>query len=111
MYKANPIHGRDLAKICVDSIQTQNTEIKAGGPETLTQIEIAEVAFNSLDKKTKITFIPDGIRKAVLSLVKTFTGSKTYGPIEFFMNVMAMDMIAPEYGTHTLKEYFERLDK
>jgi hypothetical protein len=49
------------------------------------------------------------MRVSVLKLLKMFTGSKTYGPIEFFMTVMAIDMVAPEYGNYTLKEHFERL--
>ena len=44
-------------------------------------------------------------------LVKVFTGDKFYGPIEFFLTVMAMDMLAPEYGKHTLKEYFTYLSE
>ena len=35
---------------------------------------------------------------------------KVYGPVEFFLTVMAMDMLAPEYGKHTLKEYFTNLN-
>ena len=31
-------------------------------------------------------------------------------PVEFFMTVMAMDMLAPEYGKHTLQEYFTNLN-
>ncbi len=106
-YKSNPIHGEDLAKVCVDSIELDDKEIAVGGPETLTQNEIAKAAFNALGKEPKITYIPEFIRKLILGLAKTFTNSKTYGPIEFFMNVMAMDMIAIEYGEHTLKDYFE----
>ena len=26
--------------------------------------------------------------------------------MEFFFTVLAMDMIAPKYGTHTLSEYY-----
>ena len=33
-----------------------------------------------------------------------------YGPFEFFMNVMAIEMVAPEYGKRTIKEYFEELN-
>lgn len=108
-YRSNPIHGEDLAKKCVESIKLNDTEILIGGPETLTQIEIAETAFMALNKEVKITFIPDLIRKISLNLTKVFAGKSTYGPIEFFMNVMAMDMLSPEYGTHTLKRYFESL--
>ncbi|MFA5329422.1 MAG: SDR family oxidoreductase [Prolixibacteraceae bacterium] len=107
--KANPIHGEDLAQLVVKAISGNETEIKAGGPETLSQKQIAAIAFEVAGKIQKITFIPDWIRRRVLGLIKTFTGSKTYGPIEFFMTVMAKEMIAPEYGSHTLKAFYQEL--
>lgn len=106
----NPIHGEDLATVCVDAIDKPDKEVAIGGPETLTQNEIASIAFDVLGDTPKITHIPDWIRVAVLKLVRLLTGSKVYGPIEFFMTVMAMDMLAPEYGKHTLKEYFTDLN-
>lgn len=109
--KANPIHGEDLAEICVNCIETKDKEIKAGGPEILTQNEIAETAFRALNKKSKITYIPSWVGKFILKIMRIFISSKIYGPIEFFMTVMAMDMVAPKYGNHTLKEYFENLNK
>ena len=110
-FRANPIHGEDLAKVIVQNIETDVKEIKIGGPETLTQNETAKAAFNALNKKVKIAYVPDRIRKFILWFIRTFTGSKTYGPIEFFMTIMAMEMTAPEYGNHTLREYFENLSK
>lgn len=108
--RANPIHGEDLAVVCVDAIDGTDKEIEIGGPETLTQNEIASIAFDILGKKPKITHIPDWVRVTILKLVRLLTGSKVYGPVEFFMTVMAMDMLAPEYGKHTLKEYFTVLN-
>ncbi len=108
-HKVNPIHGADLAEICVNAIQSNNKEISAGGPQILTHNQIAEIAFSVADKKPKITYIPNWIRKIVLFLLRTFTNSKVYGPIEFFMTVLSMDLIAPEYGNHSLKNYFEEL--
>ena len=108
--KTNPIHGEDLAKVCVDAINKPDQEIKIGGPETLTHNEIAAVAFKVLGVAPKITHIPNWIRVAILKMVRLFSGSKVYGPVEFFMTVMAMDMVAPEYGKHTLREYFTNLD-
>jgi len=108
--RANPIHGEDFAVICVDSIDGTDKNIEIGGPETLTQNEIAAIAFDILDSKRKITYIPEWVRIAILKLVKLLTSSKFYGPVEFFMTVMAIDMIAPEYGKHTLKEYFRKLN-
>lgn len=109
--KANPIHGEDLAAVCVDLIENTDKVLEIGGPETLTQKEIATSAFNILGTPPKITYIPEWARVLTLKLVRIFTGSKVYGPIEFFMTVMAINMIAPEYGKHTLKEYFSSLNK
>ena len=108
-YKVNPIHGADLAKICVNSINSNDKEIRVGGPQTLKHNEIAEIAFSVIGKKNKITHIPNWIRKSILFLLRTFTSSKVYGPVEFFMTVLSMDLTAPEYGTHTLEEFFIEL--
>jgi uncharacterized protein YbjT (DUF2867 family) len=109
-YRSNPIHGEDLAVVCVDAIDRPDKEIEIGGPETLTQNEIASMAFEILGNQPKITHIPDWVRVAILKIVRLITGSKVYGPVEFFMTVMAMDMLAPEFGKHTLKEYFTILN-
>ena len=107
--RANPIHGEDLATVCVDAIDKPDKEVEIGGPETLTQNEIASIAFDVLHKRPKITYIPDWLRVVILKMIRRMTGSKVYGPIEFFMTVMAIDMLAPEYGKITLKEYFTDL--
>ncbi|MGI9571270.1 MAG: SDR family NAD(P)-dependent oxidoreductase, partial [Desulfobulbia bacterium] len=98
-------------KVCVDAIDNRETIIEVGGPETLTQKEIAKTAFDVLRVPPKITYVPEWVRVSVIKLVRIFTGSKVYGPIEFFMTVMAMNMIAPEYGKHTLREYFAEINK
>ena len=108
--RANPIHGEDLATVCVDAVDKPDKEVEIGGPETHTQNDIALIAFDILGNKPKITHIPDWVRVVILKLVRLLTGSKVYGPVEFFMTVMAMDMLAPEYGKHTLKEYFTNLN-
>jgi uncharacterized protein YbjT (DUF2867 family) len=105
-FKMNPIHGEDLAEVCVGAIESNETTIEVGGPEIYTHKEIAEMAFSTLGKSPKIKYMPDWMRKTILGMMRTFTSSKTYGPIEFFFTVLAMDMIAPCYGKHTLKEYF-----
>lgn len=66
------------------AIKTQDQEIRVGGPETLSHNEIAVTAFEVLGNKPKITYIPDWVRVVMLKLVRTLTGSTTYGPIEFF---------------------------
>ncbi len=107
--KTNPIHGADLAVICTDAIDGSDQVINVGGPETLTYNEIARVAFEVAGNEPRITRIPNWVRTSILNLIRTFTSSKFYGPIEFFLTVTAIDMIAPEYGTHRLKDHFVKL--
>ena len=109
-FKSNPIHGEDLAQVCVDAISQEENEIDIGGPETFSQIEIATIAFEAVGKPVKITHIPDWIRRLVLRFLKLVLSTNKFGPIEFFMNVMATEMAAPEYGVHTLKNYFNLLN-
>ncbi|HLR76779.1 MAG TPA: SDR family oxidoreductase [Balneolaceae bacterium] len=110
-HRINPIHGKDLADICVDAINSKRNEIAIGGPQTLTHNEIAKTAFSILGKKKKITYLPDWIKKTGLYILRSFTNSKIYGPIEFVMTVMSMDLEAPEFGKYTLERYFEKLEK
>ena len=105
-FKMNPIHGEDLAEVCVNAIDTNEKTIEVGGPEVLTHNEITELAFDTLGKQVKISYMPDWMRKSVLWFARTFTSSKKYGPMEFFFTVLAMDMVAPEYGKWTLSQYF-----
>ena len=109
--RTNPIHGEDLAVVCVDAIDKPDHVIEAGGPVVMTHNQIAKAAFEAVGSEPKITHIPDWIRAATLAGARTFTSSTTYGPIEFFLTVMAMDMIAPEYGEHTLKAFFTQLSQ
>jgi hypothetical protein len=105
----NPIHGKDLAEVCVDAMLSNQSEINAGGPEVLSHEQIAETAFSVADKKKKIAHIPNSLTKIILPALRTCTSSKFYGPIEFLITVLSMDLIAPKHGNHTLKKYFEEL--
>lgn len=109
--KVNPIHGADLALVCIDALFEKNTSIDVGGPEVLTHQAIAEAAFNSLDRKTKITYVPNWLRKIVLRAAALFLPKAQFGPLEFFLHVMVMDMYAPAYGQHTIRGYFNELKR
>ena len=104
--KINPIHGADLAVVCVAAIAGNESEIAAGGPQVFTQNEIAATAFAALDKKTAVTHLPSWIKNFLLAILRTFTSSKTYGPVEFALTVITSNMVAPSYGQHTLSAYF-----
>lgn len=110
-YKTNPIHGADLAEVCVEAIELGEKTIEVGGPEVFTHNEIAELAFKNVNNKPKIKYMPEWMRKTILWFARTFSSSKTYGPMEFFFTVLAMDMTAPKYGTHTLSKYYTELSQ
>lgn len=105
-YKGNPIHGADLAAFMVNNLDCDEVELNVGGPDMMTQNEIAKIAFKAVNKPSKITHIPIWVRDLTLCLTRFFTGQKTYGPIEFFMTVMTMEMVAPQVGQRHLADYY-----
>lgn len=107
-FKLNPIHGADLAQVIVDGIDGAKKEIEVGGPDILTQNEIARLALQAWKRPLKISHIPDWLRRVLLEVLRRFTSPKIYGPYEFFLTMMAQDNIAPRYGMHRLEHYFEQ---
>ncbi len=105
--RLNPIHGEDLAKECVNAITSEEKEINIGGPEVFSQNEIAVLALKACSKKVKIVHLPDWIRRFTIWVLRTFTSSKTYGPFEFFLTTMKMEMVSPQYGKHRIGDFFE----
>ncbi|MCP4726322.1 MAG: SDR family oxidoreductase [bacterium] len=105
-FRINPIHGGDLSRFCIESLNSQETEIEVGGPEILTHNQIAEIAFDVLDKKPKISYMPLWMKNIILSFMRLFTSSRTYGPIEFFMTALSRDMVAPAVGNEKIRDYF-----
>jgi uncharacterized protein YbjT (DUF2867 family) len=107
-HKINPIHGADLARVCVDAAESQKREIPVGGPETFAYADIAELAFSVLDKEPKITRIPVGLVNILVKMIHPFS-DKYYTLASFFATVMQNDFDAPKTGTHTLKAYYQEL--
>ncbi|KAA3612015.1 MAG: SDR family oxidoreductase [Calditrichaeota bacterium] len=105
--KINPIHGADLAEVCVNSLKQNEKEINVGGPQIFTFNEIAELALKIQNKPIKISRLPMWMIKIILPLMRTFTSSKTYGPLEFMMTVMIMDVVGDIYGSQKLKEFYK----
>ncbi|SHM55895.1 Uncharacterized conserved protein YbjT, contains NAD(P)-binding and DUF2867 domains [Cyclobacterium lianum] len=111
-FKLNPIHGSDLARVVIESIVSPRQEIEVGGPDIFTQNEIGKLAFEAMGKVVKIVHLPDWMRRAALGIIRTFTSSKTYGPYEFFLSMMARDNVAPRHGVKRLEAFFrEESDK
>ena len=107
-HKINPIHGADLAKVCVDSVASNDSDIPVGGPEVYTYREISELAFDVLGKPPKIRRVPAWVVKLGALLIRPF--SEKYAAIANGMaTITQSDFVAPSTGTHTLQAYFEQL--
>jgi uncharacterized protein YbjT (DUF2867 family) len=104
----NPIHGRDLAEICVDAAEGRAREVEAGGPEILTQREVAALAFDVLSKPTKVMVVPLGLARGLARCIGLL--SRQFGDLaEFIVTAGEVDAIAPALGKTTLRSYFEEL--
>jgi uncharacterized protein YbjT (DUF2867 family) len=104
--KINPNHGADLARAIIDTLDDDNKELTIGGPDVLSLNDIAKLALTALNKPIKIVHLPDWLRKLTIRCLKSFTSVNTYGPIEFFLTLMAEDNIAPAYGHEHLKDFY-----
>jgi len=104
--RINPIHGADLAEICATGVETEESQIDVGGPETFTYHEIAELAFDVLSKPVKIACVPKPLVSATVGALRWLTPAKVYGPVQFMASVMTMDVIGQSYGQRRLADHF-----
>lgn len=104
----NPIHGADLAKVCVAAVTGKEHQVPVGGPVTYTMREIAELAFAVLGKKVKIIGIPPCLAHLAVKLIHPFN-KHVADLAEFFVAAGKNDCVAPATGTRTLKDYYEEL--
>lgn len=106
--KINPIHGADLAKVCVDAVTDNAEEIPVGGPVTYTYQEIAETAFSVLGKTPKIRHVPVWMARSVAAALRPFS-KRLYGIAAALTVITQTDCEAPKAGAYTLKDYYEEM--
>ena len=110
-YTMNPIHGEDLAEVCVAQLERYEREVNVGGAEIFTQTEMAHLAFEVLHKPANIIYLPDWVRRLILKMGKYLLPKSIYGAMEFVLTIMAMDVVAPmQVGKHRLKAFFESIN-
>ncbi len=107
--KMSPIHGRDLARVCVETAEGDELEVEAGGPETMTQREAVSLAFDVVGKPEKVTVIPMWLARSLVKVVGLL--STQFGDLaDFIVTAGEIDGVGPPRGTTTLRSYFEALD-
>ena len=109
--RINPIHGADLAGVCVEALDGRKQRFDVGGPQTFTYREIAELAFDALEKPHRISCVPRKLVAAMVGLMRWLTPVKVYGPIQFMANVMTMDVVGESRGSMRLADHFLEIVK
>lgn len=105
--RINPIHGADLAGATVEAVEDGIAWMDVGGPDIFEQKDLAELAFASLDKASRVTLLPDMLRRIALHVLPLVTPRRISGPARFFLSALALDMVGDRYGTRHLKDHFE----
>ncbi|WP_323772289.1 SDR family oxidoreductase [Antarctobacter sp.] len=104
--RINPIHGADLACAVAEATDAGTDWLDVGGPEVLSHREIAELAFEVLNRPARVTSLPDGVRRAALTILPRVTPRRIYGPAQFFLTAMGQDMVGARHGSRTLKDFW-----
>ena len=105
-FRLNPIHGEDLAVAIANAIEGEIDELAVGGPDLFSHEDLALMALEVCGKQVRITHIWDSIRRLIKYVLPWVTPLSTYGPAQFFLEVMGMDMVGEQTGKHHLKAYW-----
>ncbi len=104
----NPIHGADLAAVCVDTAEGEALEVEAGGPDIMTHREAAELAFTVVGKEPKIHVIPMWLARGLARFIGLL--STQFGDLaDFIVTAGEIDGVGPKRGSTSLRSYFEYL--
>ena len=109
--RINPIHGVDLAAVCADALVSREQQLDVGGPEVFTYREIAELAFEALEKPSKITCVPKKLIAATVGALRWVAPVKAYGPLQFLSSVMTMDVVGEKHGQQRLADHFRHCSR
>ena len=104
----NPIHGADLAGVCVDASSPGIREIDVGGPDVFTYRELFTLAFTTLGKPPNIIFIPLWLVRIVRATASPFS-KPAAEMLGFAIAVSEIDNTAPKHGRLHLKDFFEEV--
>jgi uncharacterized protein YbjT (DUF2867 family) len=103
--KTNPIHEADVARACVEALESNGTEMVVGGPDIFTRKETSLLAFEALGKKPRLMTVSPRLFKTMIAPLK-LTNKRIYALMDFGIAVTQIDCVVPTYGTRHLRDYF-----
>lgn len=129
----NPIHGEDLARVCVDvlcrtdmsardirghgvgapasamSSGYRQRTIAVGGPEILSHDDIARLAFVALNRPTRITHLPRWLARTIAWLARLLLPEARSGPVDFLMHALTVNAVGERVGSRRVGDFFQEL--
>ena len=110
-HRINPVHAADIAAVAVRSLADpalRDTDYEFGGPETYTQTEIVELAFEALGARRRVVHVPLWTVDAAAAIVQPFNRNAA-GFMKFFECIATMDMVGTAVGGQSLAEFYRTL--
>jgi uncharacterized protein YbjT (DUF2867 family) len=104
--QTNPIHEADVARACVAALPGGKPELAVGGPEILTRRRIVQLALEALDRPPRVRSVQPALMQVPLAFTR-LVNPRIHALYEFALTVMQKDVIAPQYGTNRLEDYFQ----
>lgn len=103
--RQNPIHGADLAAVCVDALDSKEREIEVGGPEVFTYREMVDLAIEIAGTQPMLLPLPFWLADGIVGTVGLF--NRDIHDVALFATTLSkIDIVSPKYGTHRLRDFF-----
>jgi uncharacterized protein YbjT (DUF2867 family) len=106
--RINPIHGADLADVIRQAAASDDTtDRNVGGPDVLTQSEIANLAFDAADRPTRVTRVPSRLVTAIGRLIGPLNPNAGAN-LRMFAVMGEHDMVGEPVGSHHLADEYRQ---
>lgn len=108
--RINPIHGADLAEVAAEVLRSSAppAERSVGGPDTFTQHELAQLAFEALGTPARTGRVPAAV-VTLLGLLATPFSPNAGALLRMFALLGRRDAVGEAVGRHHLADFFAEL--
>lgn len=103
----NPIYEGDLAKVCVQSIETDRAVVEAGSKKIYSRHQINQLIQDLVTPGKKVRHAPVWTLRLFLPLLRLYS-KNLYDKFAFFSEVMQHETIAPQVGDTLLEDYIRQ---
>ncbi len=105
--RINPIHGADLADVIAETLASDDiTDRTVGGPDILSQADIAAAAFDAAGRPPRVTRVPSRLVHTFGRLISPINPNAGAN-LQMFAIMGKRNMVGDPVGTHHLTDEFQ----